>query len=153
MGIAGDYDDPRIWSALERICLAAKSASTPAHQVYVGLGGLEPRPDLLERLRGEFDNIRAWRATAFVGGTPKAHQVMGPPSSPPGRTDQASSSRHDTPASTHVYLTKPPQTVWLPRRPFQARCRASPRSAGTKIFTDLSFLPKAEIATGLPGGN
>jgi hypothetical protein len=58
MGIAGNYDDPRIWSALERICLAAKSASTPTHQVYVGLGGLEPRPDLLERLRGAFDNIR-----------------------------------------------------------------------------------------------
>lgn len=55
MGIPGAYDDVRLWSALERICKAAQSVGKS-----IGIGGFEPRPDLLQKLRS------AYPCVAFV---------------------------------------------------------------------------------------
>ena len=58
MGIAGEFFDPRIQQAISRICCAAEAASTPSKQIYVGLGGLDPYPDLFRQLRKAHPNIR-----------------------------------------------------------------------------------------------
>ncbi|WVQ78313.1 hypothetical protein IAT38_000398 [Cryptococcus sp. DSM 104549] len=55
MGISGEYDQPQMEEALDRICKAATAAS-----IYVGFGGLEPRPDILARLR------KAHKCVGFV---------------------------------------------------------------------------------------
>lgn len=44
MGISGDYDNPRFVSACDRVIAAGNR-----HNVIVGLGGLQSRPDLIER--------------------------------------------------------------------------------------------------------
>lgn len=55
LGIPGEYDDPRLWSALERICKAAEAVGK-----FIGIGGFEPRLDLLEKLR------KAYPCVCFV---------------------------------------------------------------------------------------
>ncbi|KAL1405237.1 hypothetical protein Q8F55_008863 [Vanrija albida] len=59
LGCSGQYDDPRVYDSLARICRAATKASTPSHPVYVGLSGKAcVRPDLISRLRSEFPCVR-----------------------------------------------------------------------------------------------
>lgn len=63
MGITGQYDDPRLMAAYDRIATAAKSVSVDGRIVWVGCGGLEPRPDLIRKLATKHSNIRY-----FMGG-------------------------------------------------------------------------------------
>lgn len=59
LGCSGQYDDPRVYDSLARICRAATKASTASHPVYVGLSGKAcVRPDLISRLRSEFPCVR-----------------------------------------------------------------------------------------------
>ncbi|GFZ43079.1 hypothetical protein JCM24511_00797 [Saitozyma sp. JCM 24511] len=58
MGIAGEFFNPKVQDAIGRICKAAQAASTPEKEIYVGLGGLDPYPDLFRKLRKLYPNIR-----------------------------------------------------------------------------------------------
>ncbi|KAK6903653.1 hypothetical protein I203_107158 [Kwoniella mangroviensis CBS 8507] len=53
MGIGGQRDSPLLYEALSKICRAATK-----HNKYVGLGGMEPRPDIIAKLRKEFNCVR-----------------------------------------------------------------------------------------------
>jgi hypothetical protein len=57
LGVPGDYENPLVLQALERILNAAQNASTKEKTVYVGFGGLEPRPDLIKKLRAAHSNV------------------------------------------------------------------------------------------------
>ncbi|KXS96248.1 hypothetical protein AC578_5481 [Pseudocercospora eumusae] len=58
LGIPGQYDTDLFHSTVARIAAAALSASTGDREVFVGLGGLEPRPDILEALAKKHACIR-----------------------------------------------------------------------------------------------
>jgi hypothetical protein len=58
LGIPGQYDSSVFHSTVQRISLAAEKASTNGRKVFVGLGGLEPRPDLLEGFAKKHAPIR-----------------------------------------------------------------------------------------------
>lgn len=45
MGIAGEFDDPRLLAAYERILVACKNAGK-----FMGIGGLQSRPDIVVKL-------------------------------------------------------------------------------------------------------
>ncbi|WWD07590.1 hypothetical protein V865_005691 [Kwoniella europaea PYCC6329] len=53
MGIGGQRDSPLLYEALSKICRAAMK-----YNKFVGLGGMEPRPDIISRLRKEFNCVR-----------------------------------------------------------------------------------------------
>ncbi|KAK2059066.1 HpcH/HpaI aldolase [Colletotrichum caudatum] len=53
-----EYDSELFHSTVEKIAAAAEKASTDGRKVFVGLGGLEPRPDLLEELARRHAPIR-----------------------------------------------------------------------------------------------
>ncbi|KAF2448076.1 HpcH/HpaI aldolase [Karstenula rhodostoma CBS 690.94] len=58
LGIPGQYDTELFQSTVERIAAAAEQASTNGRKVFVGLGGLEPRPDLIEMFALRHPSIR-----------------------------------------------------------------------------------------------
>lgn len=58
LGIPGQYDSPLFHTAVANIAGAAEKASVRGRNVLVGLGGLEPRPDLLETFAKEHKTIR-----------------------------------------------------------------------------------------------
>ncbi|KAI5480295.1 hypothetical protein MNV49_001254 [Pseudohyphozyma bogoriensis] len=59
MGIVGQYDHPRVEEALTKICAAAEAGSKAnGAKIFVGAGGLEKRPDLLEKFVSKFPNLR-----------------------------------------------------------------------------------------------
>ncbi|KAK9780279.1 hypothetical protein SCAR479_02916 [Seiridium cardinale] len=57
-GIPGQYDSELFHSLVARIAGAAEKASLDGRKVFVGLGGLEPRPDLLETFAKRHPSIR-----------------------------------------------------------------------------------------------
>lgn len=58
LGIPGQYDSELFRSTVDKIAKAAESASINGRRVFVGLGGLEPRPDVLEDLVKKYSCIR-----------------------------------------------------------------------------------------------
>ncbi|KAF4437199.1 aldolase [Fusarium acutatum] len=58
LGIAGQYDTDGFHKAIDSISTAARNASVNGRKVFVGLGGLEGRPDLLETFARQYPNIR-----------------------------------------------------------------------------------------------
>ncbi|WWD22198.1 hypothetical protein CI109_106689 [Kwoniella shandongensis] len=58
LGIPGQYDNDIFLNAVDRIAKAAEKASVDSRKVFVGLGGLEPRPDLLENLVQKYPLVR-----------------------------------------------------------------------------------------------
>ncbi|KAI1339464.1 HpcH/HpaI aldolase [Xylariaceae sp. FL0016] len=48
LGIPGQYDSDLFHSTVARIAAAAEKSSSDGRKVFVGVGGLEPRPDLIE---------------------------------------------------------------------------------------------------------
>ncbi|KAF5660883.1 aldolase [Fusarium heterosporum] len=58
LGIAGQYDTDEFHNAIETIAKAAEKASVGGRKVFVGLGGLEGRPDLLETFTKRYSSIR-----------------------------------------------------------------------------------------------
>jgi hypothetical protein len=58
LGIPGQQDSPIFHAAVDKICKAAEAASVDGRQVFVGLGGLEPRPDLLVHFTKKYACIR-----------------------------------------------------------------------------------------------
>lgn len=58
LGIAGQYDTVEFRKAIDAISTAAQNASVNGRKVFVGLGGLEGRPDLLETFVQQYSNIR-----------------------------------------------------------------------------------------------
>ncbi|KAF2171781.1 hypothetical protein M409DRAFT_50425 [Zasmidium cellare ATCC 36951] len=58
LGIPGQYDTDLFQNTVARIADAAEKASIDGRKVFVGLGGLEPRPDLLEKLAQRHPCIR-----------------------------------------------------------------------------------------------
>ncbi|KAF7537021.1 hypothetical protein G7054_g4034 [Neopestalotiopsis clavispora] len=57
-GIPGEYDSELFRSLVAKVAAAAEKASTDGRKVFVGLGGLEPRPDLLETFVKRHPSIR-----------------------------------------------------------------------------------------------
>ncbi|KAK6063136.1 4-hydroxy-2-oxovalerate aldolase (HpcH/HpaI aldolase) [Seiridium cupressi] len=57
-GIPGQYDSELFHSLVARVAGAAEKASQGGRKVFVGLGGLEPRPDLLETFAKRHPSIR-----------------------------------------------------------------------------------------------
>ncbi|GKT41272.1 uncharacterized protein ColSpa_01453 [Colletotrichum spaethianum] len=58
LGIPGQYDSELFHSTVAKIAVAAEKASINGRKVFVGLGGLEPRPDLLEEFSKRHAPIR-----------------------------------------------------------------------------------------------
>ncbi|KAJ6606037.1 Phosphoenolpyruvate/pyruvate domain-containing protein [Mycena vulgaris] len=58
LGIPNDHDSPIFHEAIAQVAAAADAASTPNHKVFVGLGGLEARPELMEKFVKEHACIR-----------------------------------------------------------------------------------------------
>ncbi|WZH50100.1 HpcH/HpaI aldolase [Fusarium acuminatum] len=58
LGIAGQYDADEFAQAIDAISTAARNVSVSGRKVFVGLGGLEGRPDLLEGFARRYSNIR-----------------------------------------------------------------------------------------------
>ncbi|RGP60408.1 aldolase [Fusarium longipes] len=58
LGIAGQYDTDEFREAIDTIAKAAQGASIGGRKVFVGLGGLEGRPDLLEDFAKRYSSIR-----------------------------------------------------------------------------------------------
>ncbi|KUJ18713.1 HpcH/HpaI aldolase [Mollisia scopiformis] len=58
LGIPGQYDSELFHSAVAKIATAAEKASVNGRKVFVGLGGLEPRPDLLEGFAKKYSLVR-----------------------------------------------------------------------------------------------
>ncbi|KAJ6630338.1 Phosphoenolpyruvate/pyruvate domain-containing protein [Mycena sp. CBHHK59/15] len=56
--IPNNHDSPVFHDAIAQVATAATAASTAKHTVFVGLGGLEARPDLMEKLVKEYPCIR-----------------------------------------------------------------------------------------------
>ncbi|KAI5480301.1 hypothetical protein MNV49_001260 [Pseudohyphozyma bogoriensis] len=62
MGHAGEYDNPKLLEAYEKIAAAADKASVNGRKVFVGCGGLEPRPDIIRILTKKHPCIRLFMA-------------------------------------------------------------------------------------------
>lgn len=58
LGIPGQYDSELFHSTVAKIAAAAEKASVDGRKVFVGLGGLEPRPDLLEAFAKRHSLVR-----------------------------------------------------------------------------------------------
>lgn len=58
LGIPGQYDSLLFHSTVEKIANAAEKASVNRRKVFVGLGGLEPRSDLLEEFAKKHAVVR-----------------------------------------------------------------------------------------------
>ncbi|ORY25462.1 HpcH/HpaI aldolase [Naematelia encephala] len=58
LGIPGQYDADIFHAAVDKVAKAAEKASTGGRQVFIGLGGLEPRPDLLAAFAKKYSCIR-----------------------------------------------------------------------------------------------
>ncbi|PVH89466.1 HpcH/HpaI aldolase [Cadophora sp. DSE1049] len=58
LGIPGQYDTSLFHSTVAKIATAAEKASLDGRRVFVGLGGLEPRPDLLEEFAKRHPSVR-----------------------------------------------------------------------------------------------
>ncbi|KAH7324275.1 HpcH/HpaI aldolase [Stachybotrys elegans] len=58
LGITGQYDKEEFHEAIDKIARAAQKASVGGRQVFVGLGGMELRPDLIEHFAKRHSNIR-----------------------------------------------------------------------------------------------
>ena len=58
LGIPGDFENPTMQQAIDRICQAAQAASTPDKPVFVGMGGMESHRALFQRWRHKHDLIR-----------------------------------------------------------------------------------------------
>ncbi|KAF4345837.1 aldolase [Fusarium beomiforme] len=58
LGIAGQYDSNEFHKSIDAIATAAQNASVGGRKVFVGLGGLEQRPDLLETFAKRHPSIR-----------------------------------------------------------------------------------------------
>ncbi|EIW72044.1 hypothetical protein TREMEDRAFT_72636 [Tremella mesenterica DSM 1558] len=58
MGIAGDYDSPRLADAYAKVSAACAKASVNGRLVSMGIGGLNGRPDLIEKLATAHANGR-----------------------------------------------------------------------------------------------
>ncbi|KAJ4998309.1 4-hydroxy-2-oxovalerate aldolase [Colletotrichum sp. SAR 10_66] len=58
LGIPGQYDSELFHSTVAKIAEAAEKAGVDGRKVFVGLGGLEPRPDLLEEFAKKHAPIR-----------------------------------------------------------------------------------------------
>lgn len=58
LGIPGQYDTSLFKSTVAKIAAAAERASVDGRKVFVGLGGLEPRPDLLEEFAKSYPPVR-----------------------------------------------------------------------------------------------
>lgn len=58
LGIPGQYDTILFKSTVARIAAAAEKASVDGRKVFVGLGGLEARPDLLEEFAKNYLPVR-----------------------------------------------------------------------------------------------
>ncbi|KAH8898962.1 HpcH/HpaI aldolase [Thozetella sp. PMI_491] len=58
LGIPGQYDSELFHSTVAKIATAAEKASVNGRKVFVGLGGLEPRPDLLETFAKRHSPVR-----------------------------------------------------------------------------------------------
>ncbi|UQC74934.1 HpcH/HpaI aldolase [Colletotrichum lupini] len=58
LAVPGQHDSEIFHSTVAKIANAAEKASVDGRKVSVGLGGLEPRPDLLEALAKRHDTIR-----------------------------------------------------------------------------------------------
>lgn len=58
LGIPGQYDTTLFKSTVARIAAAAEKASFDGRKVFVGLGGLEARPDLLEEFAKNYLPVR-----------------------------------------------------------------------------------------------
>jgi len=58
LGIPGQYDSEKFHSAVDKVAKAAEAASVDGRKVFVGLGGMEPRPDLLESFAKKYPLIR-----------------------------------------------------------------------------------------------
>lgn len=53
LGAAGQFDNPELQAAIKRICRAGTEAG-----IFLGLGGMENRLDLVTAFRKEFPAIR-----------------------------------------------------------------------------------------------
>ncbi|KAF4121456.1 HpcH/HpaI aldolase/citrate lyase family [Geosmithia morbida] len=58
LGIPGQYDTELFHSTVAKVAAAAEKASAGDRKVFVGLGGLEPRPDLLSTFAKRHAPIR-----------------------------------------------------------------------------------------------
>lgn len=58
LGIPGQYDTDLFHSTVAKIAGAADKASVNGREVFIGLGGLEPRPDLLETFAMRHPRVR-----------------------------------------------------------------------------------------------
>ncbi|KAI3543264.1 HpcH/HpaI aldolase [Colletotrichum abscissum] len=58
LAVPGQHDSEFFHSTVAKIANAAEKASVDGRKVSVGLGGLEPRPDLLEALAKRHASIR-----------------------------------------------------------------------------------------------
>lgn len=58
LGIPGQYDSELFHTTVAKIANAAEKASVNGRKVFVGLGGLEPRPDLLEGFAKKHSLVR-----------------------------------------------------------------------------------------------
>ncbi|CAK7232885.1 hypothetical protein SCUCBS95973_008409 [Sporothrix curviconia] len=65
LGITGDLGNEKIFAAYARISAAAARASANGRKVYIGMGGLQGRPEVLRRLVNEDKNkLIRWISTA-----------------------------------------------------------------------------------------
>ena len=134
MGITAEYDDERVMNGLKRIAKAAKAASTPEHKVFVGLGGLEPRPDIIRKLASEFDNIRQVQPTKNA----KRSQIH------LGRQGFRHAVQLDAVTSFVACKAQrgPPVTPQLiPYHVFSANCVDNPNEASSSWKSTVSGLP------------
>lgn len=81
MGLKFDFDNPKVFEMYARISAAAAKASTNGHKIYVGIGGLQGRPDLLSKLINEDRNgLIRYVSTAdfpiFVEGMDKCGEMV-----------------------------------------------------------------------------
>ncbi|KXJ88956.1 HpcH/HpaI aldolase [Microdochium bolleyi] len=58
LGMVGNYDATEFHEAIEKIARAAQKASIDGNCVFVGLGGMEMRPDLIQYFAKLYSNIR-----------------------------------------------------------------------------------------------
>jgi len=66
LGIPQEYESEHFHNTIAKISAAAEKASTSEKKVFVGLGGLEPYPKILEMLLQRHSNIRFVMATRDV---------------------------------------------------------------------------------------
>lgn len=61
LGIPGRYDSELFHNTVAKIATAAEKASKNGRKVFIGLGELEPRPDILEALAKRQTLIRYFK--------------------------------------------------------------------------------------------